>query len=315
MGLPGKEYAGRTGVSTGRHSYNPYQGTGLIGRRGIPSRTVANFANGTIGAVLGRRERDGACNPEVPVTKTLSLTAAVRDSINVWFDVLAMTVDGEAALDFDRNPSKPAPRLWLMERIDDLGLREPLDLLPGRPGGTSTLRATPGNASLFVDKPWPMAWTLVQNAIGQGAQITPLHLATVAATIATGRRIRPHLDAAWNGQPFEPSYSDLGLELSLLRAGMKAVPEVGTARGAFASRPERCRFYGKTGTATNGKPQRGNEDYNSAWFMGWLEDENGKPRWSFACMVTHSPRTGGATCAPVVTGFLARTQDLPAAKE
>lgn len=309
-GLSGKEYAKRTGVSTGTSSYNPYRRTGLLGRRGIPSRTVANFGNGSTGAMLGRRERDDRCSLEVPVTKTLSLVGAARDSINVWFDVLAMAVDGEAALDFDRNPSRPTPELWLMKRINDLGLRDALDLLPGRPDGTSTLRATPGNASLFVDKPWPMAWTLVQNAIGQGAQITPLHLANVAATIATGKRIRPHLDAVWNGRPYYPSYSDLGLDLTLLRAGMKAVPEVGTARGAFASRPERCRFYGKTGTATVGKPHGGNEPYNSAWFQGWLEDKKGKPRWAFACMVTHSPRTGGATCAPVVTGFLERTEQL-----
>lgn len=309
-GLSGKEYRKRTGVGTGRHSYNPYQGTGLLGRRGIPSRTVANFGQGRVGAVLGRRERDGRCTPEVPITDSLSLTAAVRDSINVWFDVLAMAVDGDAALDFDRDPSGPTPRLWLMNRIEDLGLREALDLLPGRPEGTSTLRATPGNASLFVDKPWPMAWTLIQNAIGQGVQITPLHLSSVAATIASGRRIRPHLDAAWNAEPFVPSHPDLGLDLSRLRAGMKAVPEVGTARGAFAARPERCRFYGKTGTATIGKPHGGKEDYNSAWFMGWLEDKDGEPRWAFACMVTHSPRTGGATCAPVVAGFLERTEGL-----
>jgi cell division protein FtsI/penicillin-binding protein 2 len=314
-GLSGKEYRRRTGVSTARHSYNPYQGTGLIGRRGIPSRTVANFGNGTVGAVLGRRERDGNCSPEVPITSSLGLTSATRDSINVWFDVLAMAVDGPAALAFDRDPSQPTPRLWLMDRIEDLGLREPLDLLPGRPVGTSTLRATPGNASLFVDKPWPMAWTLVQNAIGQGAQITPLHLANVAAVIATGRNLRPHLDAAWNGEAFVPRHPELGLDLSLLRAGMKAVPEVGTARGAFASRPERCRFYGKTGTATIGKLHGGNEDYNSAWFMGWLDDEAGEPRYAFACMVTHSPRTGGATCAPVVTGFLARTEALRSAAQ
>ena len=314
-GLSGKEYAKRTGVTTGASSYNPYRRTGLLGRRGIPSKTIANFGNGSTGAMVGRRERDGNCSSEIPVTKTLGLVGAARDSINVWFDVLAMVVDGEAALDFDRNPSEPAPELWLMKRINDLGLRESMDLLPGRPDGTSTLRATPGNASLFIEKPWPMAWTLVQNAIGQGAQITPLHLANVAATIATGRRMRPHLDAEWNGRPYYPTYPDLGWDLTLLRAGMKAVPESGTARGAFASRPERCRFYGKTGTATIGKPHGGNEPYNSAWFMGWLEDGDGKPRWSFACMVTHSPRTGGATCAPVVTGFLARAEQLRTASK
>ena len=312
-GLPGGEYAKRTGVTTGTNGYNPYRRTGLLGRRGIPSKTISNYGGGSTGAMLGRRERDGTCSTEVPVTKKLNLVGATRDSINVWFDVLAMAVDGEAALDFDRNPSKPTPELWIMKGINDLGLREAIDLLPGRPDGTSTLRATPGNASLFVDKPWPMAWTMAQNAIGQGAQITPLHLANVAATIATGKRVRPHLDAEWNGEPYHPSYPDLNLDLSLLRAGLKAVPESGTARGAFASRPERCRFYGKTGTATIGKPHGGKEPYNGAWFMGWLEDENGKPRWAFACMVTHSSKGGGGTCAPVVTAFLARTEKIQAA--
>ena len=153
-----------------------------------------------------------------------------------------------------------------------------------------------------------MAWTLAQNAIGQGDQITPLHLANVAATIASGQRMRPHLDAAWNGVPVEPDHPALGLDLSALRAGMKAVPEVGTARGAFAALPERCRLYGKTGTATIGSPSGGNEDYNSAWFTGWIDDDGGKPKWAFACMVTHSPGTGGATCAPVVAAFIERAR-------
>ena len=310
-GLPPSAYAKRTGISGSRHNYNPYWGTGLLGRRGIPSRTVANFGNGTVQRVLGRRERDGVCADEVPITRTLSLISAVRDSINVWFDGLAMQVDGDAALAFDRDPSQETPRLWLMRRIDTLGLRDAMDLLPGRPAGTATIRATPGNASLFVDKPWPMAWTLVQNAIGQGVQITPLHLAGVAASIASGRLIHPHLDAAWNGRPFVPDPPELGLDLTLLRAGMKAVPEVGTAAGAFRASPERCRLYGKTGTATIGRLTGGNEDYNSAWFMGWLDDDEGTPRYAFACMVSHSPRTGGATCAPVVAELLNRIRAKP----
>jgi cell division protein FtsI/penicillin-binding protein 2 len=86
---------------------------------------------------------------------------------------------------------------------------------------------------------------------------------------------------------------------------MKAVPEVGTAAGAFAQSPEfRCRVYGKTGTAEIDK----SKSYNSGWFIGWMEPAAaGERRLAFACMMTHAfgpLRTGGGACAPVVNRML-----------
>ncbi|KOR28877.1 hypothetical protein TI04_10015, partial [Achromatium sp. WMS2] len=46
-----------------------------------------------------------------------------------------------------------------------------------------------------------MRWILSQNAIGQGTMVTPLRMASIAASIATGSKIQPHLDAAWDKQP------------------------------------------------------------------------------------------------------------------
>ena len=116
--------------------------------------------------------------------------------------------------------------------------------------------------------------------------------------------VQIHKDAMLLGGPAPELGADPAL-LTLLREGMKAVPEVGTAAGAFAQSPEfRCRVYGKTGTAEIDK----SKSFNSAWFIGWMEPaQAGERRLAFACMMTHATgplRTGGGACAPIVNRML-----------
>jgi cell division protein FtsI/penicillin-binding protein 2 len=99
-----------------------------------------------------------------------------------------------------------------------------------------------------------------------------------------------------------------------LRQGLKAVPETGSAKTAFGQYAERCRVFGKTGTAETGK-QAVNTAFNTAWFIGWREDKDQRPDYAFACMVTHAYkpyRTGGSVCAPIVANFLKEMDKLSA---
>jgi cell division protein FtsI/penicillin-binding protein 2 len=144
-------------------------------------------------------------------------------------------------------------------------------------------------------------------------------MARVAATIATGKIPQPYLINQWDNKTLDPA-RPRPLKLTLidyLRQGMKAVPEVGTARAAFQRfyKHGRCRTYGKTGTAQVARGKK-KAPYNSAWFIGWHEDKQGKADVSFACMVTHAyakgKRSGGAVCAPIIARILS---DLEKAKK
>jgi cell division protein FtsI/penicillin-binding protein 2 len=152
-----------------------------------------------------------------------------------------------------------------------------------------------------------MMYTTALNGIGQTISASPLQMTLPAAAIATGQRVRPYLFARWGGEslsPPEPTPLPVDTELlEILRSGMKAVPEVGTASRAFP-RPLACRVYGKTGTAEIDAVR----SYNSGWFIGWREPAGpSQRRLAFACMTTHatgSYRFGGTACAPVVSRML-----------
>lgn len=90
-------------------------------------------------------------------------------------------------------------------------------------------------------KPWNLGDTIV-HGIGQGFyQLTPLSLATMAARLATGRAVQPHLTRSIGGRPVRggkpEEWPSLGIperDLRLMREGMWAVVNEpgGTALGA-----------------------------------------------------------------------------------
>ncbi|MCB4820686.1 penicillin-binding protein 2 [Roseicella aerolata] len=79
-------------------------------------------------------------------------------------------------------------------------------------------------------KPWNLGDTIV-HGIGQGFyQVTPLQLATMAARLATGRAVQPHLTRSIGGRPVRGTkpedWPSLGIperDLRLMREGMWAV--------------------------------------------------------------------------------------------
>ena len=135
-----------------------------------------------------------------------------------------------------------------------LGLGVDLDIeLPGTRRGlvpTRAWRAAQG-------KPWALGDTVV-HGIGQGFyQVTPLQLATMAARLATGRAVQPHLTrriggAAARGAQAE-DWPSLGLperDLRLIRDAMYGVVNEGGGTAASARLPASvgARLAGKTGT-------------------------------------------------------------------
>ncbi|MBW2708704.1 MAG: hypothetical protein JRD04_05390 [Deltaproteobacteria bacterium] len=322
----------KSGLTLDCAAYNPFQGI-CYASRNIPGsrKVVQNFKRHSLGSGFK------------PGDETLGLKQAIRESINVWFVRLGWLMDGGPARAYDtamRNlrqgqipPDRPDFFLGAMART--LGFNGPgLDLLANldediplyrtRPGLRSegdTLFGAIGQLNLINPEERGLQQILTQNAFGQGMTATPLQMARVAAAVATDKLPHPYLVGAYNGRILEPPPGkELGFDpgkleglipfrfdgMALLRAGMKAVPETGTARTAFKKHPDRTRVYGKTGTADVTETDR---SFNTTWFIGWREPvQEGERRIAFACMVSHATgkgsNTGGSVAAPVVAKIL-----------
>ncbi|SMH31768.1 penicillin-binding transpeptidase domain-containing protein [Azospirillum agricola] len=295
--------------------------------------------------VEGRREQ----------TRSFGLPQAIRDSVNVYFVRGAELLDADAARRYDaamrrlgpRTPLPAPPASRLADTIRAAGFEHPVDLAgAARPflgnlhpagGARSVLEAEAAQIDLLylldrrADTPWRSFGAvdvLSQTAMGQRVLANPLHMASLAAGLAAGELPVPHLFAAWNGQALAPPARSAlpAADVSLLRRGLKMVPEVGTAAGRHAfgrwagtpADAARCHVYGKTGTGEVDAAR----SRTTMWFVGWAAAEffsgdffpapgGEKPAWSrpvaFACQVTHGVndrRTGGATCAPIIARFL-----------
>lgn len=259
----------------------------------------------------------------------MSLVQAMRHSVNTWFAVLAEMTDrtarsgnadaralGVAALRSER------PLLGLAH---ETGLAAPLrldaGLLPAqhRWGDADVLL---GTATRF--DPIEDVHNIRMQALGLRMQTTPLHMARIAAGVATGRLPAVHLLKQLNGlQAPEVAGVPLTMRLDRIREGMHEVVQAGTAAAAFAGpqlRGARAQVFGKTGTAPMATdppgatcdPKAAEADLpahclNNAWFIGYLEPGAlpGETRTlAVAVQVTHTRRTGGALAAAVVGSWL-----------
>ena len=183
-------------------------------------------------------------------------------------------------------------------------------------------------------KPWNLGDTVV-HGIGQGfTQVTPLALATMAARIATGRAIEPHLTRAISGvvQPGQEAtdWPLLGIrerELHAVREGMWAVvnePD-GTAPLAKLAIPG-VQMAGKTGSSqvrrvSREQREHGFKSENLPWefrphalFVAFAPYD--VPRYALAVVVEHG-NAGAAMAAPIARDIMADvlTRDPAAAPE
>lgn len=313
-----EHFTRNTGLSLDATQIDPYQGIASKPAEWQP-RPIRNFEKESLGSVLNRPLRDSPkCAANAEKNQSLGLAPALRDSLNVWFVALALRLDGAASNSFDKDPrplgQRPVPDLWLIKTLRKMGFGEPWTLFANPPDGLRPNPPSKDQLDLLSKNPSPLRWVLAQTAIGQGTSVTPLRMAALAASLAHGAVLSPRLDAAWNDRNvILQAPPPLDLDLASIREGMKAVPEVGTAKHAFGNTPTsiRCRTYAKTGTAEIAKTDgSGLEPYNTGWLIGWYEPEwEEARRLAFACMITHMPEsdaTGGKVCGPVVAELLKR---------
>lgn len=317
-GWSSKVFQEKTGLALSSQGIDPYQGAPSR-PAGQPPRLIHNFRGETLAQLQQKPLRDPQCAP-ASKPETLGLVPALRDSINSWFIALALRLDNDAinAFDMDRRPlgQRPVPDLWLIKTLRQMGFGVSQPLFANPPEGLHPNRRpsmTADQLDLLGERPTPLRLVMAQAAIGQGVSVTPLRMAALAASLSQSKIIQPRLDAAWDGQPVTPATPALlDVDLTDVRAGMKAVPEVGTVNAAFKATPLtiRCQTYAKTGTAEIGQTDGSGieKNYNTAWLIGWHEPKNSEVRpLAFACMVTHSVKLGGAVCGPIVAELLKRT--------
>jgi penicillin-binding protein 2 len=187
----------------------------------------------------------------------------------------------------------------------------------GAPTGVDLPHEMPGLVpspewKLRTQKTQWYAGETVSVAIGQGqVTVTPLQMARLAAAMATGRLVRPHLVKALGEEPFSwPAPQDLGLRpdvMDVVRSGMwSVVNEMGTGWRAKLPGVEVC---GKTGSAqvvTHARLARtptSTAMLPHGWFVGFAPKDN--PRIAIAVLVEHGG-SGGEAAAPVAHDVLAQ---------
>jgi len=152
-------------------------------------------------------------------------------------------------------------------------------------------------------------------AIGQGLlAVTPLQVATLVATVATGgRRPTPHLI---RGAARAPHVVPLRAStLEIVRQAMRDAVQHGTGRSADL---DGARVAGKTGTAQVFRHSAGIDadqlpkaERDHAWFAGFAPFD--APRIAFAVVVEHGGH-GGTTAAPIARRVLEAFFAPPAAE-
>lgn len=146
-------------------------------------------------------------------------------------------------------------------------------------------------------------------AIGQGSlSVSPVRLAGVAASLAGGRVVIPHV---YRPEGFEPLRGPLGTEahLNVIREGMRraATSPRGTAGRDHRRALEPLKIAGKTGTA---QLVTSKDSLNAAWFVGFAPYGPGlTPKYAFAVMLDRSARHGSAA-APIAAQVVTACYDV-----
>jgi penicillin-binding protein 2 len=199
------------------------------------------------------------------------------------------------------------------------GLGVPLEIeLPGSRAGlvpTREWRQSQG-------RPWALGDTVV-HGIGQGFyQLTPLSLATMAARLATGRAVQPHLTRSVGGRPVRGTRAEdwpsLGIpeaHLRLMRDAMWSVvnEQGGTALAAKLPAETGAQMSGKTGTTQVRRVSREQRERGfrveqmprewrpHALFVAFAPHDN--PLFAVSVVVEHGT-SGSAAAAPLARDVL-----------
>jgi penicillin-binding protein 2 len=227
----------------------------------------------------------------------MDMRAGLKNSCDVYFYEVARRVGVD--------------RLAAMANRFGLGVKLDIEL-PGTRTGLVPTRAWRAGQG----KAWNIGDTIV-SGIGQGyLQLTPLSLATMAARIATGRAVQPHLTRSI-GTVAQPGaraedWPSMGLPerfLHTAREGMWAVvnEQGGTAPASRLAIPG-VQMAGKTGSVqvrnvSREQREHGYKSENLPWeyrphalFVAYAPYES--PRYALALVVEHG-NAGAATAGPI----------------
>lgn len=237
---------------------------------------------------------------------SLNMTQAIMHSCNSYFYTIARRIGVE--------------NFATMAQLFGLGAKSTIELPGEKAGVIPTIRWKKAR----YDKEWQAGDTL-NSGIGQGFVLsTPLQLAVMAARIASGKAVKPHLvvDGIKDNDTKGASllFEDLGIppeHMAVIHAGMNAVVNVqgGTAYGSRIL-DSRYLMAGKTGTSQviskkyagqdNSKNGRW-EDKNHGLFIGFAPVQN--PRYACSVIVEHGGSGSGAA-APIARDLLLKAQQL-----
>ncbi|MDG4553012.1 MAG: hypothetical protein P9E24_02000 [Candidatus Competibacter sp.] len=260
-------------------------------------------------ALLERMRRHG--------DERYGLAQALRDSSRDWFAGLVESTDARLSDDAGssglasaraRTPTALRAGQSLPAIVAELGFDSSRDLdgglLPaGLIAANDVLRASAAILEATNDH-----GQVRRAALGQRVSVTPLQLAGLAATIATGRRTPPRVLAELNGQPaLETVATALDIATDRIRRGMRLALDEEPLRAAFAGSSFdaiRSALYLRAGAARVGSTGT----MSNAWLAGWLEPgalpgEN--RRLAFACWISPAVGTGGAECGELTAAWLA----------
>ena len=267
------------------------------------------------------------------------LCEAIKRSSNLYFAGIAMYLDADKLVDaetgFEHTRLVPdlllareAERFFPAARTPEaIARKSALDILDVNYPATGRGRASPlvVEAGLPVPPGEPRRLRLARGGIGLSVTASPLSMASVAASVASGRIVRPHLvPREQRGPSNDPEEGRLLLIappgkqaladsfLREIRDGMAAVvrKQGGTSRSAFAKVPAELRnsVYAKTGTAPVFNSNAPPDGRYASWLVGYVDPVPGLPGFdqkiAFACRVAFSPSYGGSVCGPIVRDFL-----------
>lgn len=269
---------------------------------------------------------ESKCPPARPgIVDQVGVCEALITSSNLWFAGLSLLTDGSKVVGPDGHESaRPTPdlamaavlcRLYRLAEPAGCAGGKPLDLLRGALPAAVRLLAEPVRLPA-IEANGARRVTLATNAYGQGVTMTPLAVASIYASVATGRVVLPRLlpfaapDTTVDPNEGLPLFAQEGdgerrrRGLEMIRAGLHGVANVapGTAHAVFADKGLRARVFSKTGTAeTVGKR------IYSSWYAGWIEPAAGSGitrRLAFACVVTRTGTYGSTSCGPAIAALL-----------
>ncbi|MDH6269468.1 hypothetical protein M2360_004896 [Rhizobium sp. SG_E_25_P2] len=327
-------------------SFDTLPVTDALGHRVVRCLTNSDgphklFGDGVLAGTVSR------CDDTDPGKRT-GVCESLIVSSNLFFGGLALLLDAEKLVEpgSRRERHEAVPDLLIAKMSERLFPNDPGRSRVTKPDGSTALGDCPpgpadavlpfdpfsvciDSASRLATSPLvfeaalatdgPRKLVLAQGGFGLTVRATPMVMASILASIATGKIVRPHLlppelrgtpvDGV-EGQPLlqaSPSSEALKDELlDQLRRGLWGVANVKTGTATSNANFDsaiREHVFSKTGTANLTL----RESSYASWLVGYVEPPGGASgitrRLAFACRVAPTANGGASACGPIIARF------------